>query len=877
MKQYGSIERIFLVRSEVTGESKGYGFVEYSNKELAAQAKQSLMNTGSKYIGGRILRVDFAEPNLTTCTYEGLHSKTLFIDKLPRDFTNGEVLQEIFSRTGTVTFAQVAVNHQTGASRGFAFVDYATSIDAERGLKAHNGAQIEGSNIRVAYGTPGRTGASILGLQPTNNVSQVVNQIPLIQAGPADIRAMVPQWSAQPMPPSMPHPLMARPLMVHSPHIQNIEVRGPAARFPVPLISQRSPAQVCSQRAEMIVRPLIREAGARMGSPPQRPLIGGHLVRGPRPLMADIPLRGPGPRQGGPRGFCPRGMAATADPRCAVFRNGPARPLMDSNSNGNVFAQQPPEERVANQAFVPQMEQPQPGSMGIRPVNQSQPQRQQLQALMQSQVQPQPLIQQQQQQWLMSPQNNPQQSQQMQQAPPQPLLQDFRPAEAQGPPVIAPQPLLGQPIGGPSGQMDRPVVHGVEASFDRHGQGQQAAPPGPMGLVGPGNGQWSEHQMSKPGSGPVPQQGLHQSPAKTFIPQPVPEQMLPGFPAGSTSLTAVTNQNQSGGWQTSQVTNGTQSIPSQTPGGQAVPLQYGLPPSQPMAPPQPLMQQLDQTQPHLTSPQLSVAQGQAVGPTQQDPNIQYHNYGFQQQGPLVEQVGMPFTADHVQPPPPPQQQQPVGHAPQSQEIPQVVQLMQKPIQQPFHHHQLPGYPNQQGQVVQPSQQMFQQGPMVAAAETKWVQTAANVLQPTPMMSLQGFQVPSGEQEQQICDTSAQQWRPVQQPTIQSQPGPGPGPGQLQQEQHQMFNPTQQFRTLDHSYQQQQLQMPSNTSTPSPIPQHSAAPVMYSTQASSNDPNQHGQKRANPDQQLTDQSYLNQPQPLMQGMGEFYEANKRPRF
>lgn len=44
----------------------------------------------------------------------------------------------------------------------------------------------------------------------------------------------------------------------------------------------------------MLVRPLIREAGARMGGPPQRPLMGDPLVRGPRPLMADIPLRGPG-------------------------------------------------------------------------------------------------------------------------------------------------------------------------------------------------------------------------------------------------------------------------------------------------------------------------------------------------------------------------------------------------------------------------------------------------------------------------------------------------------------------------------------------------------------------------------------------------------
>ena len=57
---------------------------------------------------------------------------------------------------------KVALN-QHSVSRGFAFVDYMTAEEAERGQKAHNGALLEDSYIRVAYGTPGRTGASILG------------------------------------------------------------------------------------------------------------------------------------------------------------------------------------------------------------------------------------------------------------------------------------------------------------------------------------------------------------------------------------------------------------------------------------------------------------------------------------------------------------------------------------------------------------------------------------------------------------------------------------------------------------------------------------------------------------------------------------------
>lgn len=68
---------------------------------------------------------------------------------------------------------KVAVNPQTGISRGFAFVDYGTAEEAERGQKAHNGALLEGTNIRVAYGTPGRTGASILGGQNTSVVRKI--------------------------------------------------------------------------------------------------------------------------------------------------------------------------------------------------------------------------------------------------------------------------------------------------------------------------------------------------------------------------------------------------------------------------------------------------------------------------------------------------------------------------------------------------------------------------------------------------------------------------------------------------------------------------------------------------------------------------------
>jgi len=89
----------------LTGESKGYGFAEYTDKKTAGDVKSRLLKSGAKYIMGKILRVDFAEPNLHT--YHDLQSKTLFIDRLPKDLTDGEVLRKLFSESGTVTYAQV--------------------------------------------------------------------------------------------------------------------------------------------------------------------------------------------------------------------------------------------------------------------------------------------------------------------------------------------------------------------------------------------------------------------------------------------------------------------------------------------------------------------------------------------------------------------------------------------------------------------------------------------------------------------------------------------------------------------------------------------------------------------------------------------------
>lgn len=102
---HGDILRCFVVSSLSTGCSKGYGFVEFSSRDEAAQAKLQL---ATKVIGQRSLRVDFADNGMQTC--DDLHSRTLFVDRLPKGFVEDDILREKFSNFGIVNFCQVTTD-----------------------------------------------------------------------------------------------------------------------------------------------------------------------------------------------------------------------------------------------------------------------------------------------------------------------------------------------------------------------------------------------------------------------------------------------------------------------------------------------------------------------------------------------------------------------------------------------------------------------------------------------------------------------------------------------------------------------------------------------------------------------------------------------
>ncbi|XP_058281739.1 ribonucleoprotein PTB-binding 1 [Hylobates moloch] len=109
VRPFGSLERCFLVYSERTGHSKGYGFAEYMKKDSAARAKSDLLG---KPLGPRTLYVHWTDAGQLTPAL--LHSRCLCVDRLPPGFNDVDALCRALSAVHSPTFCQVSPVESTG-------------------------------------------------------------------------------------------------------------------------------------------------------------------------------------------------------------------------------------------------------------------------------------------------------------------------------------------------------------------------------------------------------------------------------------------------------------------------------------------------------------------------------------------------------------------------------------------------------------------------------------------------------------------------------------------------------------------------------------------------------------------------------------------
>ena len=77
----------------------------------------------------------------------------LYVGNLSYDVTD-ESLNNHFSQAGTVTSAMVITDRESGRSKGFGFVEFATEEEATQAIEMFNEQEFEGRNILVNEARP---------------------------------------------------------------------------------------------------------------------------------------------------------------------------------------------------------------------------------------------------------------------------------------------------------------------------------------------------------------------------------------------------------------------------------------------------------------------------------------------------------------------------------------------------------------------------------------------------------------------------------------------------------------------------------------------------------------------------------------------------
>jgi len=128
----GDVESCKLIRDKTTGtgQSLGYGFVNYKEPESAEKAINTL---NGLRLQNKTIKVSFARPSS-----ESIKGANLYISSLPKSMTQQE-LELLFNSSGRIITSRILYDTNTGLSKGVGFIRFDQRCEAERAIKQLNG------------------------------------------------------------------------------------------------------------------------------------------------------------------------------------------------------------------------------------------------------------------------------------------------------------------------------------------------------------------------------------------------------------------------------------------------------------------------------------------------------------------------------------------------------------------------------------------------------------------------------------------------------------------------------------------------------------------------------------------------------------------
>ncbi|KAI0507589.1 hypothetical protein KFK09_013715 [Dendrobium nobile] len=166
----GELVSIKVIRNKLTGQSEGYGFVEFCSRSVA----EKVLKTFNGHImpnAEHPFRLNWASFSMGDKRSDATSDHSIFVGDLAPDVTDS-MLQETFaSKYPSVKGAKVVIDANTGRSKGYGFVRFGDDSEKTNAMTEMSGVYCSSRPMRIGAATPrkssgfGSNGSSAQGFQ----------------------------------------------------------------------------------------------------------------------------------------------------------------------------------------------------------------------------------------------------------------------------------------------------------------------------------------------------------------------------------------------------------------------------------------------------------------------------------------------------------------------------------------------------------------------------------------------------------------------------------------------------------------------------------------------------------------------------------------
>ena len=144
----GEVTSVKVIRNKQTGQSEGYGFIEFGSRAGAERVLQSY-NGAIMPNGGQSFRLNWATFSAGEKRHDDSPDHTIFVGDLAADVTD-YLLQETFrTRYSSVKGAKVVIDRLTGRTKGYGFVRFADESEQMRAMTEMQGVLCSTRPMRI--------------------------------------------------------------------------------------------------------------------------------------------------------------------------------------------------------------------------------------------------------------------------------------------------------------------------------------------------------------------------------------------------------------------------------------------------------------------------------------------------------------------------------------------------------------------------------------------------------------------------------------------------------------------------------------------------------------------------------------------------------